>query len=162
MHRNAEMMLERHVYPLVKDGQDVLELGPDKEATIRRALPVGTRYRCADPYVRNADSIGMDGQYTFKCDEGSFDWVISANVAEHVRYIWVWVKEQARVLRSGGHLVIQAPVTWRHHNVPIDCWRIYDEGGKALLEWAGLKVVLACTENLHGTHSDTVVIGRKE
>jgi hypothetical protein len=40
------------------------------------------------------------------------------------------------------------PVSWVYHEAPIDCWRIYPEGMKALYEDASLTVLLSRWETL--------------
>ena len=50
--------------------------------------------------------------------------------------------------KPGGHVVTIAPVSWEYHEDPVDCWRIYPEGMKALCEDAGLKVITCEWETL--------------
>jgi hypothetical protein len=40
------------------------------------------------------------------------------------------------------------PVSWGYHEAPIDCWRMYPAGLRALYEHAGLKVLHAVAESL--------------
>ncbi len=39
-------------------------------------------------------------------------------------------------------------MNWPYHEAPVDCWRIYPEGMKALYEEAGLTMVFGVTECL--------------
>jgi hypothetical protein len=40
------------------------------------------------------------------------------------------------------------PVSWHYHEAPVDCWRIYPEGMKALADDAGLEVLLSTWESV--------------
>lgn len=40
-------------------------------------------------------------------------------------------------------MYISTPNTIEYHAYPIDCWRAYPDGMRALLDWAGL-IVLEC------------------
>jgi len=51
-------------------------------------------------------------------------------------------------MQSGGHVITIVPVSWNFHEAPIDCWRIYPEGMRALYEEAGLEVELCKFETL--------------
>lgn len=43
------------------------------------------------------------------------------------------------------------PVSWPYHEAPVDCWRVYPEGMRALYEEAGLEVELSAYECLEST-----------
>ena len=45
-------------------------------------------------------------------------------------------------------MIIINPVSWPFHEVPVDCWRIYPDGMKALLEDTSLRVVASRFESL--------------
>ena len=88
------------------------------------------------------------GEYSFPVPEGSYDIVLSGQVIEHVRKIWIWVRELERVCKKGGYVIIINPVSWTFHQVPLDCWRIYPDGMKALLEDTALRIVDSRFESL--------------
>jgi hypothetical protein len=69
--------------------------------------------------------------------------VISGQVIEHVRKSWRWIPELTRVAKKNGLVITIGPVSWPYHEAPIDCWRIYPEGMKALYEAAGSSVELS-------------------
>ena len=133
----------------------VLEVGPDrvpssfaipgldwKTANIAaEAMEGGTvDYKMADPYV-----IPVDGD--------SFDVVFSAQVLEHVPRPWIWMPELARVCWPGGYVITINPTSWPYHEAPVDCWRAYPEGMRALCEDAGLEVVESVCESLEPRRS---------
>ncbi|MBU2063807.1 MAG: hypothetical protein KKF93_05375, partial [Candidatus Omnitrophica bacterium] len=58
-----------------------------------------------------------------------------------------------------GHVITIAPISWTYHEAPVDCWRIYPEGMKALYEEAGLKVDLCKFESLETYHHRMIIPG---
>jgi hypothetical protein len=70
----------------------------------------------------------------------------------------------ARILKPGGRMCMIAPYSWGYHEHPVDCWRIYPEGMRAIVELSGLIVdqvymVEAPDHNLK--YGDTIAIARK-
>ena len=105
--------------------------------------------------------IEFDSEYCMLAPDGSFDVVISGQVIEHVRKPWRWMNEIARVLKKGGCAIIVCPVSWEYHPVPVDCWRIYPEGMRALFDDAGLNTDFAVFESLDSGVIDTFAAGIK-
>ncbi len=90
----------------------------------------------------NVDVV-CDDPYKFPVQSGSFDVVISGQAFEHIEFPWLTIREVARVLRSGGVVIIIAPCSGPEHKFPVDCWRFYPDGMRALAKWAGLDCVFA-------------------
>lgn len=164
VHLNSRLLFERYAKPYFADGPRVLEIGPDREPSTYWELagrPV-SEWHTADL----AGAIGSDGahrfmpgapsavthvmasEYELPVQDHAYDLVLSGQVMEHVRRIWRWMVELARVCRPGGHVITISPVSWPYHEVPFDCWRAYPEGMRALSEEAGLEVVLCHSESL--------------
>ena len=99
----------------------------------------------------------------------SFDVVISGQVFEHIEFPWVTILEVARVLRPGGLVCIIVPAGGYEHRYPVDCWRYYPDGARALAHWADLDVLVAETSwTPTGEYTDdsagwqdTVLVARK-
>jgi SAM-dependent methyltransferase len=89
----------------------------------------------------------MLSEYEIPASADTFDIVMSGQVLEHVRKPWVWMKELARVCVPGGAVLTISPVNWPYHEAPVDCWRVYPEGMRALCEDAGLTVELSVFDN---------------
>jgi len=115
------------------------------------------------------ETVGLDttspvtyvgSEYSYPIESDVADIVVAANVMEHVRKPWVWIREVARVCRPGGHVVTINPVSWPYHEYPIDCWRAYPEGMKALYEEAGLTVITSICESLEDAHLRRHIPGR--
>lgn len=100
---------------------------------------------------------------------GSFDVVISGQAFEHIEFPWVTILEVARVLRPGGLLCLIVPSGGYEHRYPVDCWRYYPDGIRALARWADLDVVRADTAwepageytDDSAQWADTVLVARK-
>jgi len=71
----------------------------------------------------------------------SFDVVVSGQTVEHVERPWLWIKEIARIVRPGGLVCIIGPYQWEHHPSPLDCWRIFADGMRVLMEEGGLTII---------------------
>ena len=158
MHNNSKLVFEKHAISYFKSNFKVLEIGPHipshyhgflKNAGIdikqwEFADIVSSR---SDVYSSKLDYI-MKDEYSVQVDDNCFDVVFSAQVFEHVRKPWVWIKELARILKPGGLLITISPVSWPYHEAPFDCWRAHPEGMKSVLEDSGLIVVKCVSECL--------------
>lgn len=71
----------------------------------------------------------------------SVDVVISGQALEHIEFPWVTLLEIRRVLRPGGISCLIVPSTGPEHRFPLDCWRFFGDGLRALAHWADLRVV---------------------
>jgi SAM-dependent methyltransferase len=76
----------------------------------------------------------------------SYDVIITGQALEHVEYFWITILEAARVLRPGGLLCAIAPSGGFEHRYPVDCWRYFPDGFRALARWALLDVIECSTE----------------
>lgn len=110
----------------------------------------------------NVDVVSED-LYKYPFENETFDVIVSGSTVEHVKDIFKWIVELKRILKKNGLICIIAPSVFRmNHPHPVDCWRIYPDGMRFLLEEiAGLEVL-----KIRGTHSKrgTVMcmgIGRK-
>ncbi|MEO8334776.1 MAG: methyltransferase domain-containing protein [bacterium] len=144
MHPNSVLYFEKYAQPLFTRGMKVLEIGPDEfPSTYERMLaPVGPEWHTLDMHHAPELTFPNSGEYSFPVPDGTYDIVLSGQVIEHVRKPWRWIPELARVTRPGGLVITINPVSWIYHEAPIDCWRIYPEGMRALYEEAALEVEL--------------------
>jgi SAM-dependent methyltransferase len=156
MHRNSELIFTKHARGYFPPGAAVLEIGPDgRPSTYQRIVGDGVAWATAD-LADSVDEAGrrlfgagvaddvtyaMVSPYQLPVGGNSFDVVLSGQVIEHVPRIWTWMAELTRVCRPGGHVITIGPLSWPYHEAPVDCWRIYPEGMRALCAAAGLEVV---------------------
>lgn len=151
MHANSLMMFQKHALPLLRKGMSILEIGPDRFPSTLQKASAGVEVECwhtLDVYPSDKLTYPASAEYEFKVETGRYDAVISAQVLEHVRKPWRWMPELARVTKPGGIVITIVPVSWTYHEAPVDCWRVYPEGIRALYEDAGLETELAIWESM--------------
>ena len=98
----------------------------------------------------------------------SIDVMISGQAFEHIEFFWLTMLELSRVLKPGGLCCLVAPSSGPEHRFPVDCWRFYSDGMRALMGYAGLEVLDAFTNRRQtgwqddsGTWQDSVVVARQ-
>lgn len=142
---NSKLLFEKYATSHFKDGMKVLEIGPDASPSTYRTM-ISTDNILWDTLDINPavnPTFFARSEYSFDLPSDTYDIVLSGQVIEHVRKVWVWIKEVSRVCKPGGVVITVNPVSWPYHEAPIDCWRIYPEGMKALYEEAGLRVLMS-------------------
>lgn len=111
----------------------------------------------------NVDIV-LQGQNEWaNAPDDEYDAVISGSTLEHTRLPWIFMKNIARIAKPGALVCVIAPYSWGYHEHPIDCWRIYPEGMKAVMECSGLSVieVYMVADDDNKACGDTVGIARK-
>ncbi len=104
------------------------------------------RYRGLDVAAGpNVDMIMTDA-YRIPLPARSVDLVISGQAFEHIEYFWITFLEMVRVLRPGGMIFLIAPSRGPEHRYPVDCWRFYPDGYRALARFAGVKLLDVSTD----------------
>jgi hypothetical protein len=98
----------------------------------------------------------------------SADVVISGQAFEHMEFFWFSIMEIMRILKPGGYCCIIVPSSGFPHRYPVDCWRFYEDGMKALARFAMLEVLEAYTQRnrfdfkkYDETWQDTVLVAVK-
>lgn len=158
MHTNAEMIFDKYASKLLPSGISVLEAGIGKRfwhsPYFKSATARGWSHYFCD-YQNFGDDqpqyIPQHGEYEIGIGPDTFDAVISQQTLEHVRKPWLLVKEFARVTKPGGLVVMVVPATWGVHKNPWDCWRIYPDGMRSLIQDAGCEEVLIRMEHIKDT-----------
>jgi SAM-dependent methyltransferase len=149
MHLNSKLLIQKYGIPYFKDNMTELEIGPDNfPSAIQQLISNNVTWHTLNIFDDQRLTYPNSPEYSFPIEDNTYDIVISANVIEHVKKIWKWVPELTRVTKPGGFIIIVNPVSWNYHEDPVDCWRIYPEGMKALFEESGLEVELSKFENL--------------
>ena len=90
-----------------------------------------------------------------------FDVVISGQTFEHIEFFWLTMQEIKRILKQTGLCCIIAPSSGPEHKFPIDCWRFFPDGMKAIAKYAKLSIieVYSVIEDLW---NDTILICKKD
>jgi SAM-dependent methyltransferase len=94
----------------------------------------------------NVDIILRNAYNWEEIESNTVDVLISGQTFEHIEYIWITILEIARILKPGGICCLIAPSSGYEHKYPVDCWRIYPDGMKALAEFAKLEVLETYTQ----------------
>lgn len=76
----------------------------------------------------------------------SADVIVSGQTFEHTEFFWLTMQQIARALKPCGICCILAPSTGPEHQFPVDCWRVYPDGFRALARYAGLEVLECWTQ----------------
>jgi SAM-dependent methyltransferase len=98
-------------------------------------------YRGCDRVAGPNVDLVQEQDYRLPVPAGSIDLAISGQAFEHVEYFWLLFLEFARVLKPGGLIFLIAPSRGPEHRHPVDCWRFYPDGFKALAAYARLEPV---------------------
>lgn len=116
----------------------------------------------------NVDMVLSDPYNWLEIESCSMDVVISGQAFEHIAYFWKTIGEIARVMKPGGLCCIIAPSGGPEHRYPVDCWRFYPDGMRALAAYVDLEVLSVDThwgskeyEDDSDLWADTVLVARK-
>lgn len=99
--------------------------------------------------------------YNWNIKDETFDVVISGQTLEHVEYPWVTFKEMVRVLKKKGYVCLMVPSTGKEHRYPVDCWRMFPDGARALAKLENIEVLECHINDKSKFWMDCVLIGRK-
>ena len=91
----------------------------------------------------NVDYVPSDPYCWPELQDESFDVIISGQAFEHIEHPWLIIEEMNRVLKKNGLVCIVAPSRGPEHKYPVDCWRYYPDGFRALAKWVHLEVLEA-------------------
>jgi len=150
VHANSKLLFEKYAMGYLSPSARVLEIGPDGFPSAYRKLVDrgGMSWETLDVFKDDRLTHVAASEYSFPVEDERYDVVISGQVIEHVRKIWVWMREVSRVCKVGGVVITINPVRWPYHEAPVDRWRAYPEGVKALYEDSSLEVLLSKWESL--------------
>lgn len=109
----------------------------------------------------NVDVAVADPYRWDEIDADSFDVVISGQALEHIELFWVTAFEIGRVMRPGAITMLIAPSSGFEHRFPVDCWRFYRDGMRAIADYLDFEVLEAYTEWGRPDWADSVLVMRK-
>ncbi len=152
MHTNSKLLFEKYAKPHFRSGLRVLEIGPDSIPSTYKTI-IGDNsllWDTLDVHQNQNLTYSAAAEYNYPISDNYYDIVISGQVLEHVRKVWVWIKELGRVCKPGGLVITINPVSYPYHVTPVivDCYRIFPDGMKALYQEAGLSVIMSVFESL--------------
>jgi SAM-dependent methyltransferase len=153
MHQSSYQKMaafrRQHLAGRESDALKILDVGSQDVNGSYRALFDSPRWTyhgldmCPGPNV----DIALESPYDWRSiADGTYDVVVSGQALEHVEFFWVTALEMSRVLREGGLLCLIAPSRGPEHRYPVDCWRYYTDGFRALARWMRLDPLDVSTE----------------
>jgi len=145
-YRHMEGLIER--YLVSTEEALVLDVGSfDVNGSYRPLFDrLGWQYRGIDLVDGPNVDIVLKTAYNLPMPSGCADVVISGQAFEHIGFFWLTWLELARVLKPGGLIFLIAPSRGPEHRYPVDCWRFYPDGFRALAEYASLELLEAETD----------------
>ena len=117
----------------------------------------------------NVDVVLSDPYDWREISAESADVIVAGQAFEHTEFFWETMRQIARTLKSNGLCCIIVPSSGPEHRFPVDCWRMYPDGLRALARYAELEVMEATTQwedlpeydNESNKWHDSVLIARK-
>lgn len=95
---------------------------------------------------KNVDIVLRDPYDWRELESESADVVVAGQTIEHTEFFWETMKQIARVLKPGGLCCVIVPSSGPEHRFPVDCWRIFPDGLRAMARYAQLEVLEASTQ----------------
>jgi SAM-dependent methyltransferase len=162
MHSNSLLLFEKYALPHFTKGMKILEIGPNRVPSSYCSMvgDAGVSWHTLDIYESPDLTYSASSTEAFPVPDGEYDLVLSGQVIEHVQRIWAWMAEVARVTKPGGKVITISPVSWPYHEAPIDCWRLYPDALKVLIEDAGLTMETCHHESLELPQYPNAIPGR--
>lgn len=133
----------RHLIPLLAeygariDGT-VLDLGCGR-SPFRPLFTRARKFVRIDRYPVDPEVIVADAT-ALPLDDGSVDCILVAQVIGDVPDLPKLFRELRRVLAPGGVVLVYETISYFHHDLPHDYWRVLPAG----LEWAGREAGFRC------------------
>ncbi|MBE9242840.1 methyltransferase domain-containing protein [Synechocystis salina LEGE 00041] len=94
----------------------------------------------------NVDIVLENAYNWSEIESNSVDVLVSGQTFEHIEFFWITILEIQRILKQNGLCCLIAPSSGYEHRYPVDCWRFYPDGMKALAKFANLEVLEALTQ----------------
>ncbi|MBI4860334.1 MAG: methyltransferase domain-containing protein [Candidatus Riflebacteria bacterium] len=166
-YRHMARLVDRHLEP----GRplSILDVGSlDLNGSYRPLFDrPGWVYRGLDLTAGPNVDLVVESAHCWPLPSGGLDLVVSGQTFEHVELFWLTWLEMVRVLRAGGLIFLIAPSRGPQHRHPVDCWRFYPDGFRALARYGGVELVEVHTdadldpEPASSEWGDTVGVFRK-
>ena len=170
-YENMKRFIEKYLNQYNNSKIKILDIGSQDVNGSYKPLfdnPTWEYHGCDMVEGRNVDIVLKDIYDWRNIKSQQYDVVISGQVFEHVEYMWVTILEITRVLKDDGVCCIIAPSGGNEHKYPVDCWRFYPDGFKALAKYAGLNYLEVYTQwnkelypNYNPVWKDSVLICKK-
>ena len=167
MHKSSLEKMEKFILDYLKDQDElkVIDVGSrDTNGSYRPFFSKrGWEYKGLDIVGgKNVDIVSDDPYNWSDLEDDSVDVVISGSTFEHIEFPWKTMEEIKRILKPGGMCFILTTSFGEYHPVPVDCYRFFADGLRALAKHSDLEVVHCLTDNVGIQWRDSVLMARKE
>jgi len=144
--KHMSRLVETHLAPA--DTLEVIDIGSqDVNGSYRQIFRrPGWSYRGVDVAAGANVDIVMPDPYQLPLASQSVDVVISGQALEHIEYFWITFLDMVRVLKRGGKMFLIAPSRGPEHRYPVDCWRFYPDGFRALARFGRVNLIEVSTD----------------
>ena len=116
--------------------------GADVNGSYRELFPEPEfHYRSADIDANSAVDIPMHDPHRIPVPDKSMDIVVSGQALEHAEFFWLLFAEMVRITADDGLIFLIAPSAGQIHRFPVDCYRFYPDGFRALAKYTDTLVV---------------------
>jgi len=105
-------------------------------------------------------SIVLEDPNKLPLPDASIDIVISGQMLEHCEFFWLTFAEMVRVVKEDGFIFLIAPSGGPIHNYPVDCYRFYPDGFRAIAKYTNCHLIDIWHDN-RGPWNDLVGIFNK-
>ncbi len=106
----------------------------------------------------NVDKV-MTNPYRLPIPTHHADILVSGQAFEHIEYFWLSWLDMIRATKPGGYIFLIAPSRGPEHRYPVDCWRFYPDGYKALARLGNMQLVEVTTDWEPSEHPDSAAWG---
>jgi len=140
-----------------EDSLNILDVGSQDVNGSYKPLfnnPKWNYFGCDMVEGKNVDIVLKNVYNWAEIESESYDVIISGQALEHIEYFWITILEIMRTLKEGGLCCIIAPSNGFEHRYPVDCWRYYPDGFRALAKYAGLETLEVYTQWENGWYED--------
>jgi hypothetical protein len=94
----------------------------------------------------NVDLVLADPYDWRELAPASADVIVAGQTFEYTEFFWETMRQIARTLKVNDLCCIIVPSSGPEHRFPVDCWRMYPGGLRALARYAGIEVIEASTQ----------------
>lgn len=142
MRKFIEKYMDKSVsYKILDIGSQ--EVDGDENGSYRHLFQCDNwQYFGADVVSGKNVDIVLNKPYRWKnIKDKSFDCVVCGQMLEHCEFFWLTILEIRRILKENGICCIIAPSGGPEHRYPVDCYRYYPDGLKAIAKYAQLETL---------------------
>jgi SAM-dependent methyltransferase len=117
-----------------------LDVGGDGSIIDTNVTAMGHKYESLN-LGRGTFDVEKDPWHWPMISDNTYDYVISITAFEHIEFFWMTFLEMVRVTKPDGIIYILAPSTGALHPNPLDCYRFFPDGMRALGKWGNVEII---------------------